>query len=661
MIPLGPQQQVPQPPGVLLFDIETNGLLEELTTCHVLVFKHLGRKQTTVCSDGPQAHMPVAEGARLLLEHTQAGGIIAGHNAIKFDYPALRKLFPWFTPDPATVWDTMVLARLIYPDLIEVDSLLVKKGVLPGNMQKRHSLESWGYRLGDWKGDYWGDPLLYEALLAQGFPEAEAMKRTKATRWERWNQAMEDYCVQDVAVTHKLWDKLWSKDPALESVELETGVAHILARQERHGFCFDKAGAAKLYSRLVKIKLEIEAELAVVFKPRYFKDGPEMAPRRDNKTAGYLKDVPLQKVKLVEFNPSSRDHIALWLKALYGWRPEEYTAEGKPKVDETVLSGLPFPEAQVFKKYLIVTKRLGQIAEGKEAWLRHEKAGRIHGQVVTNGAVTGRMSHSRPNMAQVPAGYSPYGEECRALFGVPEGKVLVGADAAALELRDLAGYMARYDGGAYVETVLKGDKQQGTDIHSVNARALGLDPLQEYFDGETGRDLAKTWFYAFIYGAGDEKMGLILTKKKGDTARKVGAKSRAAFKEALPALGKLVEKVKATVRERGFLRGLDGRVLYIRSQHAALNTLLQSAGAVQMKRALVILDRDLQLMGYAPGVNYEFVANVHDEWQIEADQDKGAAVGKAAVNALRKAGESFQFRCPLDGEYRVGRTWAETH
>jgi DNA polymerase I-like protein with 3'-5' exonuclease and polymerase domains len=264
-------------------------------------------------------------------------------------------------------------------------------------------------------------------------------------------------------------------------------------------------------------------------------------------------------------------------------------------------------------------------------------------------------------MAQVPAGYSPYGHECRELFIVELHKVLVGADAAALELRVLAGYMARYDGGAYVRTVLDGNKDDGTDIHSVNAKALGLDPKGNYFDGESGRDIAKTWFYAFLYGAGDAKLGFILSRQKGTEAMAVGKNSRTKFMRNLPALASLVKKIKQAVKERGYLVGLDGRQLHIRSQHAAPNALFQNAGAVLMKKALVILDADLQSLGFIPGVHYEFVANVHDEWQIEADIDKGEVIGKAAVEAIRKAGEYYNFRCPLDGEYKLGRNWAETH
>lgn len=699
--------------GVLLFDIETNGLLDQMDRIHVLVIKRPSTGTVHVFSEGPKADGPVEAGCRMLLEHANNGGFIEGHNVIKFDVPAIHKIFPWFTPPMSQVRDTLVKSRLIYPDLIDIDTGLMKSGKLPKHLFKRHSLEAWGHRMGEFKGDYAGDPAIAD--------EAERKKR----KWEYWNQSMEDYCVQDVEVTEKFYFKLASRiegtpqfEEAVakerdrkrgkprpyylegfsqESVKLEHQVAVIVARQERYGIQFDTKKAAKLYSNLVKRKLELEDELKLVFKPRYFKVGTPTLQNRDVryqeealgedpkspiyegpkklkkivgykfKTVDFVEGTYWQKVKLVEFNPGSRDHIAAWLKSLYGWEPLEYTADGKPKVDETVLGGLKYPEAIVMRKYLTVAKRIGQLSEGKEAWLKHEREGRIYGSVITNGAVTGRMTHSKPNMAQVPAGYSPYGNECRELFGVPKGKVQVGADAAALELRDLAGYMARYDDGAYVLTVLDGKKENGTDIHSVNARALGLDPKKEYFDGESGRDLAKTWFYAFIYGAGDEKLGFILTKKKGEGSKDIGLRSRRTFMASLPALGRLVDKVKSTVKQRGFLRGLDGRLLSIRSQHSALNTLLQSAGAVQMKRALVLLDHELESMGFKNTghvdgtTEYEFIANVHDEWQIEALEHLGETIGKAAVAAIRKAGESFGFRCPLDGEYKLGHNWAETH
>lgn len=628
----------------LVSDIESDGLLDSITKIHMIVHRDIDSGEVHIFNSVDPTRT-IEMGLKMLMK----ADLVVGHNWISYDHEAIRKLYPWFDLHHSKVIDTLVYARLVYPDLWDIDTKLYEKGKLPGNLRKRQSLEAWGYRLGDYKGDYEGDPLIADE------------KERKARKWERWNQAMQDYCVQDTGVTLKLFLKLESKEYSREAIDIEHGVAWVLSRQERYGFMFDKPAAAKLLATLVKEKLKQEEDLTSVFKPMWMRDGPIFTPKRDDKKRGYVAGVPVQKIKLTEFNPGSRDHIALWLKRLYGWRPDEFGKDGKPTVDETILSQLPYPEAKALVRYLMVGKRLGQLAEGKEAWLKNEKNGRMHGSVNPNGAVTRRMTHSRPNMGQVPASYSPYGTECRALFIVPPGKVLVGADAAALELRDLAGYMAAYDGGEYVKVVLEGDKSKGTDIHSVNARALGLDPKGVYFDGESGRDIAKTWFYAFIYGAGDEKLGFITTRVKGPKARAAGKKSRADFMRNLPALGKLVERVKAAVKERGFLKGLDGCILHIRSQHSALNTLLQSAGAIQMKKALCILDADIQAMGLVPGIHYEFVANVHDEWQIEVDEEYGEAVGKLAVQAIRKAGEYFKFKCPLDGEYGIGRSWAETH
>lgn len=639
------------------FDLETDGLYDDVTRIHCLVIKDTDTGEVWRFRQNSVMNT-IEEGLRFLAAGQSAECPLVAHNGIKYDIAVIRKLYPWFTINEDWMVDTMIVTRLIYPDLWDTDAKLHIRGHLPGNLKNRHSLEAWGFRLASkglvnvLKSDYDGDPTI-----------ADEDER-KARKWERWNEAMETYCVQDVEVCCALFLFLIAKDYSAMAIRLEHDVAWIIARQERYGFLFDQERAAQLYSMLVKRRLELEAELKVSFLPFYQRDGKLFTPKRDNGPMGYTAGAPITKLKLVEFNPGSRDHIANRLTTLFGWEPLEFTDDGKPKVDETVLASLNYPQAALLREYFVVDKRIGQVAEGNEAWLKRVgKDGRMHGSVNTNGAVTGRMTHSHPNMGQVPANHSPYGEECRACFIVPKGKVLVGADADALELRDLAGYMAAYDGGAYIEVVLRGDKKQGTDMHSVNCRALGMDPKVAQFTTEdtTGRDVAKTWFYAFIYGAGDEKLGVILIHVKGDPAKKRGGKSRKDFLANLPALGQLVKAVKAKVKSQKFLKGLDGRRLQVRSQHAALNTLLQSAGAVQMKMALVILDRDLKAMGLVPGVHYEFVANVHDEWQIEVDEDKGDIVGKAAVEAIRKAGEVFSFRCPLAGEYKIGRNWAETH
>lgn len=616
--------------GAYVFDLETDGLLDEVTKVHCLVIHDVETGSSQMFNNQGNGRPDVELGLRILRDYAEAGFKLIAHNGIEYDIPVLTKLYPWFSVPQHTIIDTLVYVRSLWPDLKDKDHVLVKKDALPKQLQKRHSLEAWGHRL----AYVLKDPTLLKGDYKGG--------------WATWNQEMEDYCQQDGRVTAELYKFCVKNHQSDLSLWLEHQVAWILARQQRYGFLFSEERAAKLYATLVGRRTALEDELRGFYQPFLSYDG-EFTPKRDDKRRGYVAGVRFTKLRQVEFNPSSRDHIVNRLMTLHGWVPSEFTNDGKPKMDEAVMEGLNLPNIERLKEYFLIQKRIGQVAEGKEAWLKKVgKDGRMHGRVNPNGAVTGRMTHSGPNMAQVPAKKAPYGKECRACFIVPEGKVLVGADAAALELRDLAGYMALYDGGSYVDEALRGD------VHSVNCRALGMDP-------KTHRDVAKTFFYAFIYGAGDEKLGLILSGRKGEEARAEGRQSRAAFLKNLPALGKLVSKVKARAKERGFLVGLDGRHLSVRSQHAALNTLLQSAGAVQMKMALVLLDQQLQADGLIPGTHYEFVANVHDEWQLEVDIDKGEHVGTRAVEAIRLAGERLDFRCPLSGEWKSGKDWAATH
>lgn len=645
----------------LVFDLETDGLLEDVSVVHVLVIRDLTSKATHVFNDRPMGR-PIADGLAMLADE---GSFCAAHNGIGYDALVLKKLFgldiPWWRQ-----FDTMALSRLYWPELKndDLDAWNKGNGTFPGQLIGRVSLEAWGHRLGLHKGDYKGDPELVKQLMAvdEFVTEDMAWKEAYARRWESWNQAMEDYCVQDVRVTCRLYAKMRAKQMDPRAICTEMQVAAILRRQEAHGFLFDSVKAAALYTKLVARKLELEAEVHKVFRPRFLMDGKVFTPKIDSKAHGYAAGAPLTKVKFSDFNLSSRDHIGTWLRRDFGWEPTEFGADGKPTVDDDVITALPYKDAKPLKEYFVVSKRIGQVAEGNEAWLKKVQSdSRMRGRVDPLGTVTFRMTHFGPNMGQVPGGKSPYGHECRELFGVPPGKLLVGADADALELRDLAGYMAIYDGGAYVKTVLEGDKALGTDMHSVNCRALGLDPKGRYFDGETGRDIAKTWFYAFIYGAGDEKLGYITTRVWGGKAVKQGRLDRASFLRNLPAMGKLVEEVKARAKTNKFLKGIDGRPIPVRSQHAALNSLLQSCGAIQMKKALCILDDSLQAHGWVPGVHYEYVANVHDEWQIEVDEGIAEDVGKLAKRAIQQAGEVYKFRCPLDGNYDIGKTWNDTH
>jgi DNA polymerase-1 len=625
-----------------IFDIETDGLLDTVSRVHSLVLKNIDTGEVISChgdhaiiDSDKVGYAPITYGLTCMANATQ----LVGHNVIKYDVPVLDKLYPGFSVNtlireqPDVIRDTIVLTRLIWPDLKDRDLKKLKAGKYPGKLVNKHSLEAWGHRLGNHKGDYKGG-------------------------WENWSPEMQAYCEQDIEVTYALYKMIEAKAYSAEAIELEHAVQWIIARQERYGVLFDQAAAGTLLGQLIQRRIEVEAQLREFFKS--WEVFTPFVPKRDNKTKGWKKGVTVQKVKVVEFNPASRDHIANRLISLYGWKPVAFTDGGKPQVDEKILAKLSYPPARMLTEYLTLDKRIGQIADGKQAWLVVVKSdGRIHGSVTTNGAVTGRMTHSHPNITGTPKVGSLYGKECRALFIVRKGKKLVGADASGIELRNLAHFLAKWDGGAYAIAVSEGNQEDGTDVHSLNCIALGMEPTKLYVlsgKQQTGRNGAKTFIYAYLYGAGDEKIGFIL-----GTDAAGGKKAKSKFLSKTKGLRDLKDKIAEAVRKRGYIKGLDGRLLKIRSAHAALNTLLQSAGAVIMKKALVILDKRLQAAGYVPGVNYEFVINAHDEWQIETDEGIEHVVGRHAKESIRAAGEHFKFRCPLDGDYKVGNNWAETH
>lgn len=620
------------------FDLETNGLLESVTTIHSLVLQNADTGEMVSCADQP-GYVPVREGLELLCGADE----IIGHNIIGFDLRVVRKLHPWFA-FKGRVTDTLVLARLWKSGdaLREDDAKRIHRGEFPRRHLGSHALEAWGHRLGILKDEYDGG-------------------------WEQWNPDMQAYCEQDVRVTAALHQRLAGLDLGARAVELEHRVAEIIARQEERGFAFDVAAAEALTQELLRERAVAAQELTQVFSPWYEPDGkdPVCVPKVSRAALGITKGVPYTKVRLVTFNPGSRAHLAKRLRALYGWTPEAYTPTGEPKIDDEVLSRLPWHEAKAAARYYMIEKRLGQLAEGSEAWLSHVRNGRIHGSVNPLGAHTGRMTHSAPNLAQVPSVRAPYGKQCRSLFVASPGYFLVGIDAEALELCCFAHFLARYDGGAYAEVVLHGEKEKGTDIHSTNARALGLDPKAQYCVGgqqQTGRDIAKVWFYAWLYGAGNKKLAEILGVQGSDSKRAAaGARSARKFSEALPAAGRLVEALSEALSRQGFIYGLDRRRLYPRHPRAALNTLLQSAGAVIMKVALVLFDERLQAAGLVPGRDYEFVANVHDEWQVECLPEHVETVKTLGPASITAAGEELRLRCPLRGSAAVGRNWAETH
>lgn len=509
---------------------------------------------------------------------------LIAHNGVGFDFPQLKKHWN-MTIKRKQVFDTLVLSRLLNP-----------------NRENGHSLGELGKTAGSNKIEF-SDYDLIESSIDD----------------------MAAYCVQDVEALHAVYNMLMAEKQANgfsdECVDLEMEVACIIKRQEENGFTLDVAHANTLLATL-------NTEIAAIDEAMQQRWPEQVVERVSEKTGKALKP------EVVRFNVGSRQQVAEKLIEA-GWKPSKLTPGGNPAVDEETLSNCDIPEAKMVLRYLMLTKRVSQI----EQWLEAVEAdGKVHGRVNTIGAVTGRMTHSKPNMAQVPNAGSEYGPECRQCFTAGKGRKLVGADASGLELRMLAHYMKDQ---AYVKTVTEGSSKEGTDVHTVNQRAAGL----------ATRDAAKTFIYAFLYGAGDAKIGSIV----GGTAA-AGKKLKQTFLKKTPALATLIDKV-GRIAAGGKLPGLDGRQLWVRSEHAALNTLLQGAGAIVMKKALVILDHKIIKNKW----DARFVANVHDEWQIDCAEDCADDVGKAAVDAIREAGVAFKLHCPLDGEYKVGFSWRDTH
>ena len=496
------------------------------------------------------------------------------HNGIGYDVPCISRLWG-YTFRPEDLVDTLVLSRLADPSI-------------PGG----HSLRKWGERLNFPKGDY--------------------------DDWSRLTPEMIDYCMRDTEVTQAVHEKLLKELEGFsqQSIDLEHQVAWQTCQQERNGWLLDERKADTLLATFKERMNEIETELQSTFPP-------VVEERYSEKTGKRLKD------RVTVFNLGSRQQVAARLSTK-GAKWENFTETGKPVVDEkTLKQNDHVPEAAKVLEFLTLQKRKGLVS----SWIEHvQDDGRVHGRVISNGAVTGRMTHQNPNMAQVPSVNSEYGQECRECWIVPEGRKLVGFDASGLELRMLAHYM----GDKEFTNVLLTE-----DIHTRNQLAAGLET----------RPQAKTFIYAFLYGAGDAKIGSIV----GGTAND-GKKLKQRFLRNTPALETLRERV-GRASQRGYLIGLDGRKLWVRSEHSSLNTLLQAAGAIVMKQALVIL------ADYAKqwNIDYKFVGNIHDEIQSEVAEDQAEKFGWLAVECLKAAGQHFNLRCPLDGEYKVGDSWAETH
>ena len=561
----------------LVFDIEGNGLGEvtidkkptpEISRIWCLIAKDIN--DGTVYT---YREHEIAEGVELL----RNADTIIGHNIVMYDIPVLER---FYGPINTEFIDTLIVSRIKYPD--------IRSHPLGNN-----SLRAWGESLGLLKQDYTG-----------GFDE--------------FTEEMLKYCVQDVHISEAVYraQEQFIEDNTM-TVRLEHRISKIIARQIENGMGFDIDAAEKLEREILMEKAELDDSLCYTFPP-------VITERWSEKTGKKLKD------NIEHFNPNSRQQIAARFKKKYGWEPP-VTDKGNPKVDEAVLKKLSFPEAKLLCRGFELTKLHGMLTD----WISRaiiSRDGRIHGNINPQGAVTGRMTASQPNLQQV-SGES----RARALFVPREGWVQVGIDASGLEARLLANRMFEWDGGEYGELVINGD------IHTHNQTQAGLSSREE----------AKTFFYALIYGAGNVKIGAIIGKGVG-----AGASLKKRFLDNMPALKKLIERCEFQAAKKGTITLLDGREVPCRSKHASLNVQIQGDGAMIMKVALAFLYMDLESKFKG---RYALMATVHDEWQLECDPSIAEEVGQTGVEAIIKAGEFLKCVVPMDGEYRIGNNWSECH
>ena len=576
----------------IVLDIETNLAHDKI---HVVVTK-----------DIDTGEVKLWKAADNLREYLKDVSLIIGHNVIGFDAPVLNRC--WKTKIRLNqVYDTLIVSRLLDP-----------------SRENGHSLEAWGQTLGFHKIDY---AKVWTWL----------MDRNEEYRGESFDLPhhglLDDYCVRDVEVTAKLYLKLVNdlkeKQFSQESVDLEHRVAAIISEQERNGFKLDQIYTTCLLT-------DIKSKVAGIYERMQQRWPPVTVERFSDKTGKRLKD------SVVTFNPGSRQQIGEKLKEL-GWKPKEFTETGLPKIDETVLAGVKIPEAQVIAEYLMLQKRISQI----ESWMEAVgKDGRVHGKVITNGAVTGRCTHSSPNLAQIPNTSSMYGAECRACWTVEEDRVLVGCDLSGIELRCLSHYMQDEE---WQRELLEGD------VHWKNTQAFGLVPMgtskEDTQEHKDARNLSKTLTYSVLYGAGATKVGMTV----GGTAKQ-GAKLIDNFLNNTPSLKKLKAKVDK-LSAKGYVPALDGRKVWVRSEHAALNSLLQSAGAIIAKQWIVCLTDNLR----AAKIDYKLLAFVHDEVCIETFGKDAEKVVDIVVKSAKQAGEILGLRCPVSAEGHIGKTWADVH
>lgn len=742
----------------VLYDIETNGLLPAhvsdqafaMDTIHSMVIRCLdtGRNRSFVREDllplseadlawleekGHAPPEPLAIGVQIIAD----ADYVTGHNIVDFDNEAMEFIYPDFAIS-GQVFDTLVMARMVFADIKETDFRQIAQGKFPGNLLGQQGLEAWGYRLGLNKGDY---KKAREAALKEQHKEAGLPPPTLVELhnhvWGTWNVEMHDYMILDGDVNFILWEKIVDFNWSVDATRMEHQIHALMVQQERNGFVFDSERGIKLaehlreqYDRLTE---EAIAQIGKWYRPaKKTVDDPvpengEDTTRRvwgevtnPKRTASMAKsnaaviatgdysklradtmeDAPFCKIELKEFNPNSRPQIEDRLRTLYGWEPQDFTEGGAAKVDDTILRDLAehIPLADTLAEIFFMKKRLGQVADGQNGWLKLVRDdGRIHGRVNVGGTVSGRATHASPNVSQVPSVNATefkdkalgeayvqkwsgllnhngdpllveaqwkekkgewkilmrgreggYGWDCRELFTVPPGYKLVGCDLSGIEFRCLGNLTFPFDAGEIIDVVLNGD------IHQKNADLTGIS-----------RSLAKRLLYAAMYGGGDAKLGSIVEPFSSEARqRTLGKQVRAKLMAAMPSLDKAIKEIKREKsKNRGTIAGLDGRRLYVRSDHAALNLRLQSDGALIAKKWLLFIDDLFYEEGWehGNGLEYAMASWSHDESQIAVREDLAERAAELMVMAAPMAGEFFGFKCPVAAEAKIGINWSETH
>ena len=569
----------------LIADIETDGFLHQLTLCHCLAIKDTTEDAVTIYADH-EGYRPISEG----LSRLSGADCVVFHNGIGFDIPAIVRLYGTGILDYSKVFDTLVGSRL------------------KDSTRRGHSIKDYGRELGEEKLEY--------------------------NDFTKFTDEMAEYCKVDVKITQYVYDKTKSVKDS-DAYKLEADFVRVLQLQEEHGFRLDLDKANDLCSELRQEISNLEEELQDLWPSKTIE-------RWSEKTGKRLKD------KVEVFNPGSRKMIAERLAETHDWKPKSFTPSGGPKIDEVVLSNLPYPEAKQLARYFRVQKQLGQLSDGDNGWLKLVRGDRVHGGVSSMGTATHRCSHFKPNMAQV----DKKDLRMREVWVADEGQVLVGCDADALELVCLAHYLGKYDNGVYRDALLYGSKEEGTDVHSRTQKLVELPT----------RDEAKRMQYAYLYGASDRKLASI--SKEAGGPLKDGKEIRKRMDEGIDGLGELSEGIQKRAKS-GWFKAIDGRKITIRSPHSALNFLLQSCGVIVMKKAMQVFHYDLavknklvvdgQLKGFA------YVANVHDEVQFSSDPDVADTVGQTFADSITEAAVRLVKRCPLSGTYEIGDNWKETH